>query len=60
MKRPTKIETRDSMEEKARTGSISSLYGPKSPQIDVSMDSIIKKRQALQKLNQVSSPRSKT
>ena len=57
---PTKIETRDSMEEKARTGSISSLYGPKSPQIDVSMDSIIKKRQALQKLNQVSSPRSKT
>lgn len=56
---PTKLESHDSMDDKARTGSISSLYGPKSPQIDVSMDSIIKKRQALQKLNQVSSPRLK-
>lgn len=54
---PSKLVNRDSVDEKARTGSISDLYGPKSPQIDVSMDSIIKKRQALQKLNRVSSPR---
>lgn len=55
---PNKVVNRDSVDDKARTGSISDLYGPKSPQIDVSMDSIIKKRQALQKLNRVSNSRS--
>lgn len=57
LRSPTKAVNRDSIEDKARTGSMSELYGPKSPQIDVTMDSIKKKRQELQKIARVSSPR---
>ena len=46
---PTKPVEEEVVDEKARTGSISSLYGPKSPQIDVTVDSIKKKRHQIHK-----------
>lgn len=57
LRSPTKSVESNSVEDKARTGSISDLYGPKSPQVDVSMDSIVKKRQEMQKMNRIGSPR---
>lgn len=53
LKSPQSVSPREESSENSAvscsTQSISDLYGPKSPQVDVSVDSIVQKRQALQK-----------
>ena len=53
LKSPQSVSPRDESSESGgvscNTQSISDLYGPKSPQVDVSVDSIVQKRQVLQK-----------
>ena len=63
LKSPKSVSPKDegeSVGSTCNTSSISELYGPKSPQIDVSVESILEKRHAMQKSSRVANSSSKS
>ena len=63
LKSPKSVSPHDEGENigtSCNTSSISELYGPKSPQIDVSVESIVEKRHAMQKTSRVATSSSKS